>query len=238
VSDMADSAHCERRQHGAAYVLGALEPQESERYRRHLQRCAVCRIEVAELQPMVDVLSLGAPEVRAPEALRGRIMEVVRSEETLLAAAGPRADRPPAGLPARRRRRFALALGTAVTAAAVGIGVALGVSSSPSEKIITARVASVAPSGQARLRETGTRAELLVSGMPQPPASKIYQVWLVRPGREPEPTDALFSVTHAGSGSVAVPGNLRGVARLMVTAEPLGGSQHPTSAPIIIATLS
>ncbi len=197
-----------------------------------------CRIEVAELQPIVNSLSLSAPEVRAPEALRGRIMEVVRSQESLLAAAGPQADRPPAALPSRRRRRFALALGAAVAATAVGIGVVLGISSSPSEKIVTARVASVAPDGQARLRETGTHAELVVSGMPQPPAGKIYQVWLARPGRQPEPTDALFSVTHAGSGSVAVPGNLRGVARLMVTAEPFGGSQHPTSAPIIIATLS
>jgi anti-sigma-K factor RskA len=235
---MGDSAHCEQRLHGAAYVLGALEPQESERYRRHLQQCAICRIEVAEMQPMVDVLSLSAHEVRAPEALRGRIMEIVRSEERLLAAAGSQADRPLAAFPARRRRRFALALGAAAAATAVGIGVALGVSSSPSEKIITARVASVAPNGQARLRETGTHAELMVSGMPQPPAGKIYQVWLARPGRQPEPTDALFGVTHAGSGSVAVPGNLRGVARLMVTAEPFGGSQHPTSTPIIIVTLS
>jgi hypothetical protein len=73
--------------------------------------------------------------------------------------------------------------------------------------------------------------------MPQPPAGKIYQVWLARQGCASEPTDALFGVTRSGSGSVAVPQSLHGVAQLLVTAEPDGGSLHPTSAPIIIATL-
>jgi hypothetical protein len=44
-------------------------------------------------------------------------------------------------------------------------------------------------------------------------------------------------VTHAGDASVNVPGNLSGVHQVMVTAEPLGGSSHPTSSPIIVATL-
>jgi anti-sigma-K factor RskA len=233
---MDESVHCEERLHGAAYVLGALEPQENERYRRHLQQCAICRIEVAELQPMVDALSLSAPEVKAPQALRGRVMDVVRREESLLRAAGPQADQAPAAR-APARRRFALALGALAAAVAVGIGLAVGLSGSPSEKIITARVAAAAPHGRAALRETGTHAELVVSGMPEPPAGKIYQVWLARPKGQPEPTDALFSVTHAGGGSVAVPGNLHGVELLMVTAEPYGGSKHPTSTPIIIATL-
>jgi anti-sigma-K factor RskA len=236
VSGMGESAYCEQRPHGAAYVLGALEPQESERYRRHLQQCAICRIEVADLQPMVDVLSLSTPEVQAPEALRGRVMDVVRREESLLRAAGAQADRPPA-VRTPRRRRLALAFGAVAATAALGIGLALGLSGSPSETVITARVASAAPHGHANLRETGTHAELVVSGMPEPPPGKIYQVWLARPKGQPEPTDALFSVTHAGSGSVAVPGNLHGVELLMVTAEPYGGSQHPTSTPIIIATL-
>ncbi len=43
----------------------------------------------------------------------------------------------------------------------------------------------------------------------------------------PQPTDALFTVTRAGAGSVEVPGSLRGVREVMVTSEPLGGSSAP-----------
>jgi hypothetical protein len=60
----------------------------------------------------------------------------------------------------------------------------------------------------------------------------IYEVWLSR-GTAPEPTDALFGVTTHGSGAVAVPGSLHGVKEVLVTSEPLGGSLHPTSTPLI-----
>ena len=100
-----------------------------------------------------------------------------------------------------------------------------------------ALVAANAPGGHAELRQTGARAELVVSDIPQPPPGKVYQVWLAAPHGAPQPTDALFSVTKDGSASVDVPGSLRGIHLLMVTAEPPGGSRHPTSSPVITATL-
>jgi hypothetical protein len=74
--------------------------------------------------------------------------------------------------------------------------------------------------------------------MPQPPLGKVYEVWLRRASSAPSPTDALFSVTSRGSGSVAVPGNLHGVREVLVTSEPQGGSAHPTSAPVLRVALS
>ena len=53
----------------------------------------------------------------------------------------------------------------------------------------------------------------------------------------PRPTDALFSVTSRGSGSVNVPGSLRGVTEVMVTSEPLGGSSSPTGPPLLLIPL-
>ncbi len=73
--------------------------------------------------------------------------------------------------------------------------------------------------------------------MPQPPLGEIYEVWLARTSASPQPTDALFGVTNSGSGSVNVPGSLRGVREVMVTREPLGGSSHPTSAPLLRVVL-
>jgi hypothetical protein len=36
---------------------------------------------------------------------------------------------------------------------------------------------------------------------------------------------------------VGVPGSVKGVSRLMVTAEPAGGTLAPTTAPVIVASL-
>ncbi len=85
----------------------------------------------------------------------------------------------------------------------------------------------------ASLQQIGSHAELTVSGMPEPPVGEVYEVWLNRAGGAPQPTDALFTVTRAGDGSVDVPGPLRGVRAVTVTSEPLGGSSSPTSAPVL-----
>lgn len=69
--------------------------------------------------------------------------------------------------------------------------------------------------------------------MSEPPFGEVYELWLDRPGAPPRPTDALFAVTRAGSADVQIPGSLRGVRSVLVTAEPLGGSSSPTSAPIL-----
>ena len=78
------------------------------------------------------------------------------------------------------------------------------------------------------------RGQLIVAHMTQPPAGRIYEVWLQRPGQAPQPTTALFGVTHSGSADVVVPGTLKGVQRVLVTDEPLGGSLKPTRTPVIV----
>jgi hypothetical protein len=52
------------------------------------------------------------------------------------------------------------------------------------------------------------------------------------------PTDALFVVNRAGGAHVAVPGDLQGVERVLVTDEPRGGSRAPTGKPVIVAQVS
>jgi hypothetical protein len=71
--------------------------------------------------------------------------------------------------------------------------------------------------------------------MPPPPRGRVYQVWIKRPGRDPQPTSALWSVRRDGSAEVAVPGSLDGVEAVLVTSEPNGGSDVPSRAPVIAA---
>jgi len=64
----------------AAYVLGALETGEAERYRRHLDRCPACRDEVAGMQRVTDALSMAVPQYRLPSGLRRRTLRAIRPQ--------------------------------------------------------------------------------------------------------------------------------------------------------------
>jgi len=229
---------CEQSVDAAPYVLGALDPPES--FRAHLDGCATCRAEVAELQLAVDALPATVPPVLAPRALRERVLATVRSEAELLQAAGHRMDEPPKPVSRWRSRRGPLLTASVALAASVAVAAVIvldNVGSTAPAHVTVAQVAPSIPGGHASLHQVDSRAELVVSGMPQPALGKIYEVWLSRSSGSPQPTDALFNVTGTGSGSVNVPGNLHGVKEVMVTSEPLGGSSRPTSSPVLRVVL-
>jgi anti-sigma factor RsiW len=230
---------CELRADAAAYVLGALNEPEVETYRVHLATCAACREEMLRLQPVADSLAVAVPRVDAPEDLRARLMAVVHAEAELLHAAGHEADRPAPARSSRRRRRFAPALAATVAVAAGALvgALAFDTGSSQHARVIQASVLLPGHRATASLRVVDSEARLVVKGMPAPPQGRIYEVWLARGAQPPEPTDARFSVSSHGDSSVDVPGNLNGVSRVLVTDEPLGGSLHPTSPPVIIASV-
>jgi Anti-sigma-K factor rskA len=226
---------CTQHVDAAPYVLGALETPES--YCEHLATCAICQAEVDELQLVADTLPATVPSVSAPRALRQRVLATVRSEAELLNAAGPQADRPPRRANRWRSRPMTLAIAGAIAACAAAAAIVINSGSSPHERVIAAQIATSIQGAHASLYQTDNRANLVVTGMPQPALGKIYEVWLNRGGASPQPTNALFSVTNRGSGSVAVPENLHGVKEVMVTSEPLGGSARPTSPPLIRVVL-
>jgi anti-sigma-K factor RskA len=228
---------CERCVDAGAYVLGALDEHEVEPFREHLAACAACREEVAQLQEVTDSLAIAVPRAQAPADVRARLMAVVGGEAELLRAAGHEADRP---VRARRRWRLFPALAaTGALAAGVLIGaLAINTSSGQQTRVIQAQV--LPPAGHdatAALRKVGSHVELQVTGMPAPALGRIYEVWLKDGSQAPEPTDALFSVTNQGNGTVGVPGDLKGVSKVMVTEEPAGGSLKPTHSPVIVASV-
>ncbi|HTZ88491.1 MAG TPA: anti-sigma factor [Solirubrobacteraceae bacterium] len=229
---------CPRHVDVAPYVLGALEQQELESFREHLAECPHCRLELAELQSVVDELAASTPLVAAPSELSERVLQTVRSSADLLNAAGQEADRPSRFARGQRTRGFAFA-GAAALVAAVAIVLAIvlgGGSSSPKERVILGQASGAAQGAQVSLHKRGGHAELLLTHMPQPGAGRIYEVWLVR-GKAPSPTDALFGVSSAGSSAVDIPGTVQGVKQVLVTSEPLGGSSAPTRNPVIAVAL-
>jgi hypothetical protein len=88
----------------------------------------------------------------------------------------------------------------------------------------------------ARLVVQGTRARLEMTGMRNPPRGEVYEVWILHDRlSHPKPTDALFTVRSSGRGDVTVPDPVHHGDQVMVTAEPAGGSQFPTTSPVITA---
>ena len=220
----------------APYVLGALTEAEHEAFRAHLEVCPTCREEVAELQAVANALPAAVPQIAAPAPLRDRVLSTVRTEAALRGAAQiaePRRARlrRPARLPWRLVLGSAAATATAVLVAVLVIGGG----STATTRVYSAKVTVAA--AKATLRVSGGHGTLQIAHMPQAAPGKVYEVWVKRAGA-PQPTDALFTVSSDGAASVGVPGDLRGVTAVMVTAEPRGGSRVPTSAPVIVAGLT
>lgn len=206
----------------APYVLGALDPDEARSFVRHLERCVVCRDEVASLAPVIDALPASAPPRPVPAALRRRMLRAVRAEPR---ARGSRAREVALG---RSAPAGWLALAAALVAAFV---VQLGASHHARTRAISASV------GLAVLRvDAGGHGELTVEHLPALPPDRVYELWLVARGSMPTPS-TLFAVTGRGGADIGVPGDLHGIGRLLVTVEPRGGSPVPTTRPVIVEQL-
>jgi len=131
-----------------AFALGHLDDVETAAVRAHLDGCASCRAELAEIAPLaalldtVDVERFAAPPAPTPD-LGGRIRDAVASERSLAAdrrvederAAGA-ADADLARAAARRRRTTRIGLlasAAALVVLALGGGWLLGRSDAPEE---------------------------------------------------------------------------------------------------------
>jgi hypothetical protein len=235
---------CPRIDDAASYVLRAMPDGEWEQYAAHASHCAVCTAKIAELGFVSDALLNGVPQLSAPAEIRSRVMAVVHAESELLLAAGPMADRPIQREPMRRFSLLRLGpwpaavLASALLAIGIGGGALIVGSGEPAAPQRTIACAAAPDGSSCQMRVTGDDdAKLVLAGLAAPPEGRIYQLWLDRGTGTPEPTEALFSVRN-GRASVAVPGNLKGVKQVLVTDEPLGGSEAPTRQPVIAARMA
>jgi anti-sigma-K factor RskA len=242
-SDSFTRAHAEAAEALGAYALGALPDDEAARVQAHLRECERCQGDLAALRLAVDALPSAAPPVDAPPELEERVMSVVRAEAELLHAAGEGADRPPE---ARRRRRglgallsrpafAAAAAGGLAVAAIVGFLIGGGADTGGSARTVQAHVTSVAgvqSRTSAAVRVSDHRATLVVRDMPEPPAQKVYEVWVKHGRAAPVPAGTTFVVR---SGDIPIAHSVNPGDQVLVTAEPKGGSLTPTSAPMIVA---
>jgi anti-sigma-K factor RskA len=139
-----------------AYVLGALEPQEQRRVEEHVDACAACATELAELRPLPALLGRVRPEDLQPMAVEPSPDLFAR----MSAAAAAETGRP------RRWRSRTMALVAAVVLAVLGVGagVTVWVAQSGPQTVSTS-VDGVEVTLTASRQDGGTALDVVVAGL-------------------------------------------------------------------------
>jgi hypothetical protein len=221
----------------AAYVLGALDEAERDEVEAHIAGCERCQGDLLWIGAAIEVLPASVEPQEPPARLRRQLLATVRTEA--------RAAGETAAAPARSgMRRFltpVLRPGLAFAAVAVlvaggAVGYIAGQSGGGDETTVTARATEAAPAGAgATIVRDGDAGTLRTTGLPEPAAGRVYQVW-IRDGERITPS-TVFVVDRNGAGVAAIPAGLEGGDEVMVTREPRGGSDAPTTAPLLSAPL-
>ena len=220
-----------------AFAIDALTAEEAEQFRTHLEGCAACREEVRELREAAA--RMGEVEaVAPPAALKARV----------LAAADRTAQQPPKVVRLEERedsgrRRWAPRLAAAAAAAVVVVGGAIGIGQIAGDDGTTlqagvvrvfeaedARTAEVDTSqGVVRVATSPGRGEMAVdtSGLRPLDEQHVYQVWSIADGT---PSSVVVLPDPDRGASMEMPAAGTQVA---ITVEPAGGSEQPTTEPIV-----
>lgn len=236
-----DRDHERWQDDAAAYALGALEPAETAEFERHLEGCERCQAEIRWLMPAVNALPEAAEPVKPSASLRASILGEVRRDAAEHARAAGSHDAATRGW----RRRLGDLLGgsgsrpiglrplaalAAIALVAVVAGYAIGTGGSDESgggSTIVSRENGIA----VKMVGEGDSGTLQLANVPQLPDDRVLEAWVQRDG-EVEAVQALFVPDREGRASTQLP-DMTGVEVVMVTSEPKGGSEAPTSSPIV-----
>jgi anti-sigma factor RsiW len=224
-----------------AYALGSLDEDEARLVQEHLPGCLVCRRELDAFQRIADGLSLVAPDVPPPDALRHRLTERIQRLK-----------------PEPRQRSTGWRLPQRLVPAGLVAGLVLIVLLGISNLVLWQRLQSMemvrgplgmraialqnttaasAASGFVVISADGADGVLVVDELPQLDENHEYQAWLVRDGVD---TNAgVFSVDESGYRGMRLnaPESLLLYSNVYVTVEPTGGSGAPTGTQVLNGSL-
>jgi anti-sigma-K factor RskA len=226
-----------------AYVLGALPEQERRELEEYLAAHPERQAEIDELGNVASLLALSPPEQEPSPELRRSIMAVVE------------AQRPPA-----RTRSWLAGVKELLSVRNLALGAAallvIGLFSwnmllQGQVQDLQGQVASLQDSQQSRmvaLAGTGAaqraeaevillkdhKAVLMAEDMPRVPENKTYQIWVIEDD-VPQPSGLFEADGDTVAAVVEKPLDEDDV--IAITIEPNGGSQQPTTDPMLTAKL-
>jgi anti-sigma-K factor RskA len=208
----------------AAYMLGALTPDEVAEFERHLEDCEHCRGEMRWFEPALQALPESVERQEPPPRLRAALMAEARADAE---------PQPRAATTKRRSRGWFLrpAVGFAVLVLALAIaGYEIGKGGSDDGGDASPLVTHENGITMKMVPE-GDGGTLHLANLHQLPPDKVLEAWVRREGKI-EAVPALLVPDRKGQAETAV-ADMSGVDTVMVTEEPQGGSATPTGDAVI-----
>ena len=245
----------ELRDHYELYALGLAEEPERSEIRAHLSRkCEVCMPGVRRALEAGALIGTTVPEAAPSRKLRGRILASVGAEprrfawSTLWAAAAAlslvlavlfvrrdQADR-------RDMLQFMRAFQDAAEDARVQrtqvarLTEAFTILNGPDTKEAVFGGARPRPARGKVFLNPSQGVLLIASNLPQTPAGKLYEMWVIPKAGKPVAA-GMFQSNTDGSAMHVRPGavDVQATGAIAVTVEDQAGADQPTTTPLIIA---
>lgn len=233
-----------------AYSLDALSDAEREAHETALRLSDEARNEATELQDTAVLLGLAVEPVTPSADLRSRLLAQVAVTPQLPRTTELDAAPGPAETRARLRwSRPATALVSAAAAIALIIGgIAVGTTAlRPEPSYQASQMAAItaaddveqldttlASGEQITLRWSPELASsvIIVDGMAPAPDDSVYQLWYI--GESGARAAGFLPVTDGVEAWQVLEGDMRAGDKIGVTVEPAGGSQKPSTDPIMV----
>lgn len=236
----------------APYALDALSAEEAAEFEGHLANCESCTLDVQEMRETTAALA-ASTATDPPAAMKDRVLVGI---STLPQATAPPSDAMVVDLSERRGRGSTVNRWLAgVAAAGVLAAGALGVSTyQANQRADEAQVAADQMSavlahpdavieradiegggaGTLVMSPADGRAVFMTADLPDPASGQTYQLWAID---DAGATSVGLMEPDAGEAKefVAIPS---GSTAFGVTVEPSGGSEQPTTDPILVLELS
>ena len=243
----------------AAYALNAVADEERQTFELHLDECADCRAEVAEMEAVAAHLATEV-ELSPPPALRASVLSAISQTPQLAPVTTLESSRPatpPAAatsthtaapvdeLAARRRRRVQPWLAAAAAAAVLSVGGLVWQPWNDSAPQLTATEQVLRSDDAQRLEQpmgdakitivrspSKKQAVFVADAMPTPPSGRAFQLWLDLPGQGM--VSAGMIPTASAEVTVLLDGDAATATGAGITLEPEGGSEKPTTTPVAL----
>lgn len=231
-----------------AYAIDAVSDEERDAFEDHLAECAACRREVAEFRETAVRLGCSVAAT-PPPALKSAVLGQVRQVRQLPPEQGP--------IIPIRGRRWPIRVASLAAAASMLVAVMLGAQLVKTQNELEDTTTSLAQTegrygelvtvltasdARANHQVQGPMAATLIVSRSQgamafiPHAvkplgkGKTYQLWLIGPG-------GASSAGLMDSPQPVVGKTVKGADRFGVTVEPEGGSEQPTSTPVMLLAM-
>jgi anti-sigma-K factor RskA len=227
------------------YVLGLLDPVESQQVEQHLQACAACREEEQAHRQVVGLLAYSAPQKDPSSKLRQRILQVPGTQ-AIQATEKPIPNQfwqklahffgsPSPGWVALTVFLFAAWLLSALLLGAQIYQLRAELARQSPLQVIALKGTESAPeaTGVLIVSVDGTHGALVVDRLPKLDEANEYQLWLIRDDHRE--SGGVFSVGKSGYGVLYVSSEepLSSYPSFGITIEPAGGSPGPTGEKVL-----